>query len=216
MAIEKMSDFFSARVEIYDEHMLNDVEGAADAYVALSRLVPQNVARLLDLGCGTGLELGEIWKLHPDIAVTGIDLAQAMLDKLKEKYPDKNTELICGNYFDVDLGSAAFDVAISFQTMHHFSHEDKVKLYSRVKAALKPGGQYIEADYMVTEQSQEDAFYSENRRLRREQGIAESELYHFDTPCAIENQIELLKRAGFRDARQVWRKGNTTIIVADQ
>lgn len=51
-----MSDFFAARVDGYDEHMLNDVEGCKDAYIKLAELLPQDTVELLDLGCGTGLE----------------------------------------------------------------------------------------------------------------------------------------------------------------
>ncbi len=35
MQIEKMSDFFTSRVDGYDEHMLNEVEGCKDAYVKM-------------------------------------------------------------------------------------------------------------------------------------------------------------------------------------
>ena len=63
--IEKMSDFFTSRVDTYDEHMLNDVEGCKEAYIRMAELVPENTENLLDLGCGTGLELDEIFKATP-------------------------------------------------------------------------------------------------------------------------------------------------------
>jgi len=83
MQIEQMSNFFTARVDGYDEHMLTEVEGCKDGYVIMAELLPRNAAYILDLGCGTGLELDEIFKAKPSINVTGIDLTQAMLDKLK-------------------------------------------------------------------------------------------------------------------------------------
>ena len=130
MGIEQMSDFFTARVDGYDEHIINEVEGCKDGYVKMAELLPQDDAEILDLGCGNGLELDEIFKTKSSINVTGIDLTQAMLDKLKQKYPDKNLTLINASYFDYDFGTCKYDAAISFQTMHHFSHEDKLKLYS--------------------------------------------------------------------------------------
>lgn len=214
MLIEQMSDFFTARVDGYDEHMLNEVEGCKEGYVKMAELLQEDTVELLDLGCGTGLELDEIFKTKPSIHVTGIDLTSAMLDKLKQKHPDKNMTLINASYFDCDFGKGKYDAAISFQTMHHFSHDDKIKLYSRIADALKPGGQYIECDYMVTEKEKEDFYYSENRRIREEQGIPDGELYHYDTPCTIDNQIMMFLKAGFRTAEMVWRVGNTTIIVA--
>jgi tRNA (cmo5U34)-methyltransferase len=82
--IEKMEDFFIARVDGYDSHMINDVIGCKEGYVKMAELLPDTVVNLLDLGCGTGLELDEIFKTHPNIKVTGVDLTKAMLDVLKQ------------------------------------------------------------------------------------------------------------------------------------
>jgi len=212
--LEKMEDFFTARVDGYDEHMLNEVKGCKEGYIKMAELIPDGTESILDLGCGTGLELDEIFKRLPDVSLVGIDLTQAMLDKLRQKHSYKNIKLICGNYFDVDLGENKFDIAISFQTMHHFSHTEKVRLYTKIHKALNSKGMYIECDYMVTEQSVEDELFTEYARLRREMNIQDGEFYHFDTPCTIENQIEMLKKAGFLSVEMVWRMENTTMIVA--
>jgi ubiquinone/menaquinone biosynthesis C-methylase UbiE len=212
-ALEKMSNFFTARVNGYDKHMLNEVKGCKEAYQKLAELIPIQTEKILDLGCGTGLELEGIFNRLPYVSVVGIDLTQSMLDVLKQKYADKNIKLICGNYFNVNLGKNIFDTAISFQTLHHFPHADKVGLYTKIYKALKSSGTYIEVDYMVMEQSLEDQFYAENDRLRREMSIPDGEFYHFDTPCTIENQISMFKQAGFATAEMVFRKENNTIII---
>ena len=84
--MEKMTDFFTARVDIYDDHMIHEVEGCREGYLKMAELVPEKTKTLLDLGCGTGLELEAIWTRNPGIAVTGIDLTAAMLERLKKKY----------------------------------------------------------------------------------------------------------------------------------
>ncbi len=91
LSIERMSEFFTLRVDGYDEHMINNVEGCKEGYVKMAELLPQDADEILDLGCGTGVELDEIFKIKPNIHVTGIDLTEAMLDKLKQKHKDKNT-----------------------------------------------------------------------------------------------------------------------------
>ena len=212
--MEKMTDFFTARAEGYDEHMLLNVEGCKEAYKEVAKLIPAACKSLLDLGCGTGLELDEIFKKLPGTAVTGIDLTQAMLDKLKQKYQGKSIDLICGSYFDVDLGTSKYDCAVSFQTMHHFSHDAKTALYRKVLQSLKENGIYIESDYMVEEQEEEDFYYAENKRIRKELNLPEREFYHYDTPCTINNQISMLTMAGFSKAEKVFRAENTTIVIA--
>lgn len=212
--IERMDDFFAARAEGYDEHMLNNVEGCREGYLKMASLLPGNALKLLDLGCGTGLELEGIFKSNPSISVTGIDLSQAMLNKLKQKYTDKHITLINADYFTYDFGVSTYDAAVSFETLHHFTHEQKLGLYRKVYAALKLSRPYVECDYMVAKQSEEDYLFAEAQRIRREQRIPDGEFYHIDTPCTVENQLTLLKRAGFEAAEAVWRSGGTTIIVA--
>ena len=51
-------------------------------------------------------------------------------------------------------------------------------------------------------------------RLRGELGIPLEEYCHFDTPCTIDNQIAMLKEAGFPSADVVYQVGAATILVA--
>lgn len=218
ISIERMTEFFEARIDEYDEHMVNDVEGCREGYELMAELIPEDCTNLLDLGCGTGLELDYIFRKHSEISVTGIDLTQAMLDRLACKYPekccDKSLDLICGDYFSTDFGLGRFDCAVSFETMHHFTCDKKIGLYRRICGSLKNGGVYIECDYMVDTQEEEDFFFAENDRLRKENGITEEVFCHFDTPCTIKNQIEMLVEAGFEDVKLLFRKGGTAMISA--
>jgi len=209
--LEKMSDFFTARLDGYEAHML---EYGDEGYRKFAELVPLNSRNILDLGCGTGLELDWIFQRVPHVSVVGIDITPTMLDRLKQKNPGKNLQLIWGNYFDIDLGEAVFDTAISFCTLHHFSHEAKVGLYRKIYEALLPQGVYIESDYMVTEQSREDELYAEKARLRREQNIPDDEFCHFDTPCTVDNQIAMLKMAGFLSVDFMFQDGNEVVLLA--
>ena len=209
--LEKMTDFFVARLDGYEAHML---ENGNEGYRKIAELIPMNTKKILDLGCGTGLELDEIFKRLPHVSVVGIDLTQAMLDKLKQKHPGKNLNLVCGNYLEIDPGENTYDIVISFETMHHFSREAKMGLYRKLHKALKSNGAYIEADYMVTEQAVEDKLHAENTGLRRELNIPQGEFYHFDIPFTVENQMAMFREAGFSSAEMVYRKGNETIIVA--
>lgn len=214
--LEEMASFFDRRVEGYEAHMMQEVDGASEYYRETALLVPvQPDLKLLDLGCGTGLELDYIFPNHPGIQVTGVDLSTEMLAALRRKHGHRALTLIQGSYFDVDLGEAQFDCALSVQTMHHFPHEQKIGLYKKLYAALKPGGLYIETDYTAPDQQYEDFYFAECRRLRAEQGIT-SGFYHYDTPCTVENQLRLFRAAGFSEARLHWRLQGTAIMVAQK
>lgn len=212
--MERMDEFFAARADTYEEHMLNNVTGSREAYKEMARLIPDRCSNLLDLGCGTGLELDEIFKVKPHLRVTGIDLTQAMLDKLSIKHGNKNLRLICGSYFDVPFGKGEYDCAVSFQTLHHFTKLKKAGLYRKLYESLRHGGVYIECDYMVIRQEEEELCLSECSRLRAEQGIPEDEFYHYDTPCTVDNQLKLLRDAGFDKVERVFRIDNTTILTS--
>ena len=212
----KMDDFFAALAPFYDEYMLNSVEGFPESCARLVKHIPGKTETLLDLGCGTGLELEELFKLFPDIRVTGIDITQAMLDRLAEKYKGKKITLICASYLDYDFGHEKYDCAVSLETMHHWTHEEKLMLYKNILSALKPGGRYIEGDYMVETQAEEENLFTERKRLREIQNIPDGDFYHFDIPCTVENQIKLFLQAGFSSADKVWHSGKTAIITGQK
>lgn len=207
--MEKMTDFFAARVEGYDEHMIREVEGCREGYELVASLVPDAAEKLLDLGAGTGLELDYIFRKMPELFVVAIDLTREMLDVLAEKHGDKNVDIICDDYFDCDLGHGTFDCAVSFESLHHFEKDKKTELYRRICECLRDGGVYIECDYMVETQAEEDFFFAERVRL-----APVGEYYHYDTPCTVDNQIKMLMNAGFSSVERVFRKGGTTLLLA--
>ena len=213
--LEKMDLFFEARISDYDEHMLRDIEGAREFYPFTASLLPrQEGARVLDLGCGTGLELEYYFRLAPRALVTGIDLSEGMLAALKEKFPDRNLELIQGSYFDLPLGENRYDGAVSVESLHHFTKEEKLGLYKKLYAALNDGGCFILTDYFADLPEQESFFRRELLRLKAEQGLSNRDFYHYDTPLTFEHEMEALREAGFREVTDLKRWEATHCIRA--
>ena len=214
--LEKMDKFFEDRLEGYDKHMLTEIEGADEFYKFTAALLPKEAgAAVLDLGCGTGLELEEYFKINPNAHITGIDLSKAMLQKLAEKFPNKNSELVCGSYFDVELGFEKYDAAVSAESLHHFSAERKLPLYRKLLDSLKPDGYFILTDYFAESDALEKEYFETLAKLKQEQGIFDDEFYHFDTPLTVEHEIGILKKAGFPKVEVLKNWGATCTLCAE-
>jgi len=212
MPVEKMADFFNKRLDGFEAKMLS-AEEAGIFYPLSASLLPRFPgAEILDLGCGTGLELDEYFPLAPDAHVTGIDLAGDLLLRLKEKHPDKNLTLIQDSYFDVDFGKETFDGVISVESLHHFKRDMKVQLYKKIKDALVPGGVYVETDYAAADDETEKAKFEEAARRRREENIPDDVFVHLDTPHTSKHIMEMHKEAGFDETELIYDKAVAIIV----
>ena len=215
MALERMEDFFAARVVGYDEHMRTTIEGASDFYAYTASLLPmENKARVLDLGCGTGLELEEYFRLNPEADVTGIDLSDVMLDALRKKLPDREIHLIVGSYFDVPFGEKVYDAAVSVESLHHFPAEQKEALYRKLHAALKDNGCFVLTDYFAESEQLEKEYFRGLKKLKEEQGLPEDGFFHYDTPLTAEHEVQVLKQSGFSEVRILKEWGTTCTLLA--
>lgn len=213
--LERMGEFFDARLDEYDNHQLTCIDAAQEFYPFAARLLPTEPdACILDLGCGTGLELEQYFPLNPTARVTGIDLAPGMLGALREKFPGRALTLIQGSYFDVPFGENAFDAAISVESLHHFTKDEKLPLYRRVRDALKDGGYFVLTDYFALSDEEERFRRSELLRLKAEEGLSDGVFYHYDTPLTVEHEREALRGAGFSSVEVLKSWGPTFTLRA--
>ena len=215
MKLERMDDFFAARVNGYDEHMRMTIEGASDFYAYTASLLPmESGAKVLDLGCGTGLELEEYFNLNPDANVTGIDLSEAMLKSLKDKFPNRTINLVLSSYFDVPFGENKYDAAVSVESLHHFPAEQKETLYRKLFAALKENGRFVLTDYFAESEELEKEYFRNLKQLKEEQGLSGNEFYHYDTPLTVDHEMQVLRQAGFSDVQILKEWGTTFTLLA--
>ncbi len=215
--LEKMGEFFDARLDGYEEHQLKTITSAEEFYPFTAACLPKAPgSRILDLGCGTGLELGYYYEMVPTALVTGIDLAPGMLEALRKKFPEKALILIQGSYFDVPFQENAFDAAVSVESLHHFTKEEKIPLYAKLRRALKPSGFFILTDYFAGSDEEEQSRREELLRLRKEQKLPDEEFYHFDTPLTVENEKEALLAAGFSSVTVLENWGPTFTLKAER
>ena len=167
-----------------------------------------------DLGCGTGLELDFYFEKNPEADVTGIDLADDMLDVLEKKHGGKALRLIRGSYFEEDFGTAVYDAAVSVESLHHFTKAQKIPLYRKVKASLKPGGYFVLTDYLAPDEEWENRCFAELNRRKEQDGITDDGSYHHDIPLTVPHEIEALRAGGFSAIEVIRQWENTYTIIA--
>lgn len=215
MKPESMKEFFEARINTYDAHMLNEVEGCREGYAAMAAALPDKTEYLLDLGTGTGLELAPILARFPEVAISAIDLSGIMLARMREKYPDAQICAVAGDYTKMKLGIAPFyNAAISFQAFHHHLPSERLSLYQKIHAVLLTGGVYIEGDYTACDDGEEIALREAASAARKEHGFADDTALHLDIPLTEAHTTALLYEAGFTEVKRILAKGRTTVLVA--
>ncbi len=210
--LEEMSDFFTKRLNGYEEHM----SVWEKSYKLFAELLPFKCREILDLGCGTGLELDHIWQKNPAIEVTGVDLCQSMLDKLSEKHSDKHLITVCQDYFRYDFGCGKWDAIISFESLHHFLPESKGALYRKIYNGLKKGGVFILGDYIACCDEEEELLRNVYLKKRKQSLIPDNHFVHFDIPLTLEHESKLLQDAGFIIAKVLDDPDGVTILTAEK
>lgn len=114
---------------------------------ALSLIKPKKGEFLLDIGCGTGIILNELWKkLGENVAFFGIDPSLDMLEIAKKKTANSKINLKQTYADELPFIDNNFDWVISVLTMHHIPNEQKEKVISEIKRVLKPNGIVLISD----------------------------------------------------------------------
>jgi len=103
--------------------------------------VPRN-ARILEVGCGTGLTLQYLSQLAAGYRIVGMDLSETMLKQADEKGRQlSNTpQLVLGDAGRLPYEDGLFDVTISTRFIHQFSHEDKKRLWQEFRRVTRKDG----------------------------------------------------------------------------
>lgn len=101
-------------------------------------------AAVLDIGCGTGINLLEAARtLGPCRKLVGIDLSSGMIEVARHKAEllGVRASFIVGDVEKLPLDENSFDLVICNSVYHWFS--DRQKTLKRIARALRPGGQIL-------------------------------------------------------------------------
>ena len=174
------------------------------AYERLQRAVAQataelTVARMLDLGTGTGETLAAVLEVHPGAVAVGVDKNDAMLDEAGRRLAGSTVGLLVAELTN-PLPAGPFDLVVSALAIHHLGGPDKADLFARIAGALRPGGRFVLGDVVIPG-DEADA-------------VTPLTSDH-DRPSTLADQLRWLEAAGF-DAGPVWSEHDLVVVRADR
>lgn len=98
--------------------------------------------KLLDVGCGTGVLLGQLSELGDSLDLVGVDFSERMLSEGRETLAERNppVQLVRGNAFELPFSDDTFDVVVNTRFIHQYPNDLKRQLLSEIRRVLRTGG----------------------------------------------------------------------------
>lgn len=114
---------------------------------------------IADIGCGTGRHWAKILKKSPE-DITGFDVSEGMLNKLKDKFPTGKTHTITDNLFST-IEDFTYDMILSTLTVAHIENiEEALESWCRI---LK-----YKADIIITDFHPDTLAFGGKRTFRHQ------------------------------------------------
>ena len=105
---------------------------------------------MLDLGCGFGLFTLYFAALNPASQFVGVDVSRsriALAIGSARKLGIRNTEFICSDVREVELGESTFDTITTLDLMHHLPIQEGNTIIKKVQSTwLSPHGMFVMKD----------------------------------------------------------------------
>jgi len=105
--------------------------------------------RLLDVGCGTGVDLQKLFARYGNgVNLYGVDPSEDMLKQVPEGFAkNKNVHLDRATALELPYSSSYFDFVTCSLVLHHLQEADQQKALQEMRRVLKPGGVVLIKDW---------------------------------------------------------------------
>ena len=166
-----------------------------------------------DLGCSLGATSLAILQQNPspDISVTGVDNAQAMIDAAQQAIPDSRVRFICADLRDCDVSGA--QVVVLNLVLQFLPPGDRLAVLKKIREQIDPTGLLIVSEKVAHSDPELHALF-DTTHLAWKKANGYSELEVSQKRTALENVMhidteqthtERFKKAGFSRVVQWYR-----------
>ncbi len=177
---------------------------------------------VIDLGSSTGTFLIELSKKIDNLNLIGLDNSSAMVKKAiqKAKAFGSNAKFIEADFLEYELPKAK--AIIANYTIQFIRPLKREKLIQKIYNSLKKEGIFLMSEKLITENKKLnkimiDIYYN----YKKEKGYTEYEiakkreaLENVLIPYTMNENIEMLKNAGFNDIDVIFRWNNFATFIA--
>lgn len=221
MTIEEQ---FNKIAEEYDQNRRKFIPCFEDFYNTSTDFIAANIKEpnaVLDLGAGTGLLTCYWYKHFPHSRYVLIDIAEEMLDVARKRFSGCENVSFAVSDYTSELPDQSFDAIISALSIHHLTDEDKQKLFLRIYEKLPEGGIFVNCDQFCAEDPATDTWYNsywENKLYTS--GLTENDITlwkerrKLDKECSAEQEIKMLRSAGFKQVSCIYSSQKFSVMTA--
>lgn len=224
--IEKKFEFDEAVASVFDDMLSRSVPFYDEVRKLIISLIvagQEEGKKVLDLGSSTAKFLLDLdSKLDVRMHLKGIDNSQAMLDRARQKCQafGANIELELADMLEYPFGGE--DVIVANYTMQFIRPMQRPDLVQKIYEGLHDEGMFIFSEKVVFEDKKLDKqlidiYYD----YKKEQGYSEYEiaqkreaLENVLIPFTIEENIQMCRKAGFKQISTLFQWGNFVTFAA--
>lgn len=183
------------------------LEARAAGEAELLEVLPEQLDRVLDLGCGDGGLAALILAGRPDVGmVVGLDNSPPMLARARERFgSERRARFVDHDLTDPLPDLPVQDAVVSGFAIHHLEHDRKRALLAECVGLLRPGGVF--ANLEVVQCATPELHEEFNRRIGRPGGDPEDRL------APVEDQLAWMRDAGLEQVDCNWRWRGFALLV---
>jgi len=133
---------YSGLAQVYDTRWARYVDATVSETLRRLPLAPN--ARILDVGCGTGVLLSAIQANYPTVSFVGADLTESMLRVAAARFPAP-PPLAVADVAHLPFRASSFDAVVSTSAFHYWP--DPRNALREIARVLRPRGNLVITDW---------------------------------------------------------------------
>lgn len=219
--LEEIKDHFEKEAKVFDTLFFKVMPEYSRMMAAVADSLPfarSAPLEVVDLGCGTGNLTLRLLESFPKARVSCVDMAENMLIMAKAKLVNRGVRFWQGDIREFKY-AGNYDAVVSSLVLHHIEQGDKPAFYRKLFAALKPGGVFVNIDMVLSSSPYLQRMFMEKwKEFMKASGLPPEKIKAMitrhrreDRPAILEDELAMLRRAGFRDVDVVVKRYNFAV-----